>query len=456
MGEVVNYDATVAIKMLKSECASYTNSMHIEQFYPTVANFVKWLKLHPQWRGVIRWNEMLGQIEIVKEPPYYKQLGLIWTGPRPWNGDEDELALRDWFSDPTNNIGAPNKGDTRSIVGLAARGDSYHPVREWLRALPAWDGVARIAGDSLGREPFWAHYMGAQREQVLTKEQWRLYLSETAKMWFRNAVARVMNPGEKVDYILILESRDKGIGKQRWASEGLVPNRAWYRSASPSLSKPADFFRALQGAWIVERPDVENEIGDNFSSLKGMATESVGSWTPKFVEYQTDHPLSSVLYFSTNWIGGLEPEPDRRFWHIHIEKWIDVDAIARDREQIWAEALHYYDSGLPGYPDHNLEVKVFVPIQNDRAEKDLWTSIVRSNLDMIEVRGISKGLTPPLRTTDILVHWCGIRVKDLGSNHRTRHGGFEQRINKIMTDLGWIQKRIRINKQLRYGWIKNG
>ena len=65
----------------------------------------------------------------------------------------------------------------------------------------------------------------------------------------------------------------------------------------------------------------------------------------------------------------------RRYWPARITH-IDTDALAADREQLFAEALHLYRSGATWHPDAAFEQQHIKPEQAARYEEDAWVDAI--------------------------------------------------------------------------------
>src|SRR5262249_15151766 len=61
----------------------------------------------------------------------------------------------------------------------------------------------------------------------------------------------------------------------------------------------------------------------------------------------------------------------RRFWPIKAGH-IDVEALARDRDQLFGEALARYREGTRWWPDNDFEQQHIRPQQAARYEADTW------------------------------------------------------------------------------------
>lgn len=87
------------------------------------------------------------------------------------------------------------------IVDSTARRSPHHPVRNYLESLPAWDCKPRIA-------TWLIDYCGVESSDADPNQ----YAMAVGEKFLISAVARILDPGCKVDHILVLEG-EQGIGK---------------------------------------------------------------------------------------------------------------------------------------------------------------------------------------------------------------------------------------------------
>ena len=107
-------------------------------------------------------------------------------------GNRDDANLRVYLEE---NYGVTGKDKIKDAKDAVFTRHRIHPIREYLNAL-VWDGVPRL-------ETMMVDYLGV--------EDTRLNRAMTRKH-FVAAVARVMQPGCKYDYCLIVTGAE-GIGK---------------------------------------------------------------------------------------------------------------------------------------------------------------------------------------------------------------------------------------------------
>jgi len=132
--------------------------------------------------------------------------------------------------------------------------------------------------------------------------------------------------------------------------------------------------------------------------------------------------------------------------------------LERDRHQLWAEALHLFQSGHPWWLQEQELIDAATDEQEDRFEVDPWQDCIRDwvndpsqRLDR-EGGPISKPefvSTPEMVTmTDILIHAIGKDLERCGRADETRVGQIMSRIG------GWERKRLGPRNGRRYFYVR--
>ena len=153
-----------------------------------------------------------------------------WKHPSKYWRDADDAQLISYVD---SHYGTFSQRNYQIAVTKVADDRSYHPIREYLAALPEWDGVPRV-------DTLLIDYLGAENNS---------YVRAVTRKTLCAAVRRVQEPGVKFDTMLV-SNGPQGIGKStlisRLAGE-------WF-SDSLNLSDTKDKTAAekLQGYWILE------------------------------------------------------------------------------------------------------------------------------------------------------------------------------------------------------------
>lgn len=262
----------------------------------------------------IRLNELIGRIEAERLPWLDKKTG--WA-------DVHDSILTDWIARkygvefPVSKI--------RMALEKVSFNRRYHPIRDYLDGLPAWDGTERV-------DRLLVEYLEAEDT---------IYVREATRKALMAAVARVYRPGIKFDSMLVL------VGPQGAGKSGLFTSLAgeWFTD-SLKIDMMNDVKKAgeqLQGVWIAEIGEMAGMKKAEVEDVKSFITRKVDSYRDAFGHYKTDKPRQCIIVGSTNQEDGFlrDTTGNRRFWPVKIKKPDVVRTVDMPRDlvdQIWAEA----------------------------------------------------------------------------------------------------------------------
>ena len=278
--------------------------------------------------GSLAWDEFADCAMLVRELP---GIGRELPVPRPL-ADEDVHAMRLQCNvlygfEPAKDVAF----DTAYAV---ARERPVHPVRDWLRSLE-WDGRARL-GELLPR------YFGVPVEAV--GPNCRERLEHAARVLMIGAVARVERPGCRVDTVVVLHGPQ---GFRKSTSMGALAGPEWFLDAHLDL-KNKDTPMLLRGKWICELAELSAIRGRDVETVRAFISRPVDNYRAPYARIVREQPRQIVFVGTSN---DLHPFGDRmgnrRFVSVLVRHHGMPDALARDRAQLWAEAYHWYQKGVP-------------------------------------------------------------------------------------------------------------
>ena len=284
----------------------------------SLGNLVLILRHDPNLQG-IAYNSHRGSIVLTEKAP--------WRSPTDWKGatwsDDDDSSLRVYLEKGYNIYSPPKLNDALSAVSHER---SFHPIRDYLNALPEWDGIPRL-------EEIFIDYLGAEDS---------IYTREVTKKTFTAAVARVFVPGIKFDYMTVLVGK-QGLGKSTLFTK-LAGN--WFNdSLSMGDMKDKTAAEKLQGYWILEIGELAGFRKAEVEAVKSFLSRQHDVYRPSYGRRTVEYPRQCILVGSTNNDTGFlrDSTGNRRFWPVQ------VNGVSRDKaswnltsyavDQIWAEAL---------------------------------------------------------------------------------------------------------------------
>jgi len=405
-------------------------------------NLVTFFREDEQCRGAIRRNEFTQEIEIAGDLPLIA--GQPLADYRPLLDPEDILDAVMLAQE--NGFPSVGKLLVRDALISVARRRSCHPPREWLRGLE-WDGKERI------KHLFGTYFPSQLPAGSQARDDRVSYYEHVAACVLVGAVARVELPGCKVDCLPVL------IGKQGWnKSQGiraLVPDPAWFSDDLSTALIDRDTKESLIGKWVIELsefPHVKKEI----EKVKAFFARQSDRYRRAYGAGNRDWKRQCVFIASTNELEFIDLSGNRRFWPIPLSEAAKLDKIAHDRDQLWAEAVHWYDQDYKWWLPPSIET-LAATFQRSFIEDDPWTARVEEWLEGKyppnppgQRQPDSNGEWPPFVTHDVLVGY-GFSLTPGERNFITR--GDEMRMARVLKRLGYCQTQCWVNGFKRRWWF---
>jgi len=317
--------------------------------------------------------------------------------------DADVTAVQEWLQKA--GLASVSKDTTHQAVELRASERAYHPVRDYLNGL-RWDGTPRA-------EKWLAYYLGAEGDGLGE------YHRTIGRMFLISMVARVLKPGCKADHMLVLESPQ---GARKSTVCGILAG-AWFSDQLPDLR--GDGVRVSQhirGKWLIEVGEMAAMGKAETADLKAFITRDAERFLPKYARKEVHEPRQCVFIGTTNKDAYLRDETGgRRFWPVKLGR-IDTDALATDRDQLFAEAVALFKAGERWWPDQEFEAQHIRPEQDARYEADAWEQAIAHYLET----------KSRVTVMEVAVHGLGFEKARLGTADQRRIGAALDRV-------GWVR-----------------
>ena len=290
------------------------------------------------------------------------------------------------------------------LIFVVADRNRYHPVRDYLEALK-WDGVPRL-------DTWLSTYAGAEKSDLN---------SHFGRVFLLGAVKRVLAPGCKFDYALVLEDKRQGTGKSSLVQ---ILGGRWYADSLKLGMDAKETIERTRGVWIQEVPELGGMQNREVEAIKAQITTPSDRARMAYGRTTEVVPRQFVLFCTTNDDAYLKDRTgNRRFLPVRAGK-IDLKALARDRDQLWAEAYQRVKGGA----------STVLP-------EAMWSAAREAQDARVEVDPIKEQLTDMLEgvTGRILKEDLWLAIGRPHAASRTQRE--KNQLTAAMRELGWEPRK---------------
>jgi predicted P-loop ATPase len=351
----------------------------------TLYNLMQYMRNLPQLGKQIRHNELTGQVEWCGEPLC----------------DADYVDIQTMIEQAGFQ---PSKTDIPAAVARTALFNKYHPVREYLDALK-WDGTKRL-------DRFLHILFGADDTA---------YERAVGSRWMIGAVARVYQPGCKMDTMLVLEGPQ---GLKKSTALRTLFGAPYFTEMVNELRDHKRFVEQIAGKWVVEFAELSALRKADVELVKAIITMQVDKTRPSYGRHTVEYLRQCVLAASVNPKAGqgylTDSTGNRRFWPVACTA-IDLPRLERKRDQLWAEAVSRFREGEQWWLTEE-ESKLAAREQDTRMQGDVWEDT------------IAQFLTPGFAYTSSQILTEAVKMPIERHDQRAK-----ERVAAVMADLGWSQ-----------------
>ncbi|MCK1996813.1 virulence-associated E family protein [Psychrobacillus psychrodurans] len=331
----------------------YSKSGDLE---PVAINIKLILENDPKLKGKIGFDDFSKQPALLGSLPWRKERG----GTELWSNSDDE-DLRTYL-DLVWGI-KYGVGKIADVLGGVMRSNTFHPVRDYLNGLE-WDGAERI-------DRMLIDYLGAEESK---------YVMAVTRKVLVAAVARVMNPGCKFDYMLTLVG-PQGLGKSMvWDRLG----QEWFSDSMTSIHGK-EAYESLHGVWIMEMGELAATRKADVEAIKLFLSKRVDRYRVAYGKRPEEFRRQCIFIGTTNERDFLKDKTgNRRFWPVPVNKkrmkksWRDLDKETVN--QMWAEAVYQYKAGEELFLTGELEAEA-LSMQESHTEESPWFGLIQDYLD---------------------------------------------------------------------------
>lgn len=281
------------------------NRFKEEIFVQNTENMCRILRAHPEFAGKFRYDIFRNTFEQAIDGK--------------WKPFEDNDAVRvqtriQVLYPPFLKVGKDIVYDAMIKI---AKENEIDSAADWLRSL-VWDGKARL-------DQWIPITYGTPDDE---------YHQKVGANWLKGLVKRIVEPGSKFDYVLVLEGK-QGIRK---STSLLVLGGDWHVETTMSTDNK-DFFMQFQGKAIIEFSEGETLSRTEVKRMKAVITMQSDKYRPPYERTSQDFPRRCVFAMTTNQDQYLKDETGNRRWlPVAIKQNVNIEWLKENRDQLYAEA----------------------------------------------------------------------------------------------------------------------
>lgn len=380
----------------------------------TLSNIAIILDNDTRWAGKVRLNTFARKVEVNGE---------MIT-------DSAVLQAAIWM-DRTYGMSA-GKMAVQDAMTVTAAENPYNPIADYLNGLK-WDGKPRCP-----------HLFTGYLVGKVDSDEHRALLHAFGVRWMISAVARVMEPGCKVDTLPVLYGA-KGVKKSSAFSE-LVGDKRWFNDTALDPAKK-DAMEQLQGIWVYEWSEFDiwlKKRGEN--RIRNFLSRKIDHFRWTHAINVEDYPRQGVFIASTN-EREFMTDPERRFWPVDV-KAVDLDAIRADRDQLWAEAVHRYNAGTQWHLTED-EDRLLMTSSTEFEQNDPWEDLIARTIGgIVQIDNVTQPKMPEEFSISQLLEAMKFTARDMTKDAENRAG-------QCLRALGYVKTRKRDGSSRSWVWHRS-
>jgi predicted P-loop ATPase len=444
-------------EMNATQCQPPLEESEVEKIVKSVAKYQAGSSredLHKQRNGrtpgpdtpVSSWRDKLNTTKSGEAKETFNNLALALEYLAPWSTESWYDIVRD-----RGMVGTAPLDDTQvwsaaraieqqtampirnlKLVSSALRAHCHQRPRDviqaWLHALPAWDGMERLT-------EWLSDHAGVPKTA---------YTMAVSRLLPVSMVARGLYPGIQCRSVVIVEG-SQNIGKSKLVKT--LAGDEWYREVSGTL-EGKEAHMLMKGAWVVELSEMDVLLRTEEARVKSFITMCNDEYVPKYANDPVKLARRTVL------VGTINPEGDgsylrdqtgsTRYYPVHVGT-IAIEDIAACREQLFAEALHWFNAHtadwwcMPADATEELE-----RTREERRKEGVYEG-PRLGEWLAKVKAGTTEVTAPFHTEDVLRFCFNIPPERWNT-------AMKDQVGKAIGKFGWTTKSSRARGSVQRLW----
>lgn len=280
-------------------------------FSKNTENVCRVLRYHPDFSGRFRLDEFKNRMEIRDNDKWRPLI------------DSDAIVVQTRISIIYQFLRSVSKEMVYDAIIQVSKENAIDSARDFMQSLK-WDGKSRL-------DQWISIAYGTPDDE---------YHKTVGANWMKGLVKRVMVPGSKFDYVLVLEG-PQGVRKSTsFDIIGAMPDGENWHVESTMSADNKDFFMQFEGKVIIEFAEGETASRTELKKMKGIITTASDRYRPSYGRIAQDFPRRCVFAMTTNLEEYLKDETGNRRWlpvKVLLDK-VNIEWLTENRDQLFAEA----------------------------------------------------------------------------------------------------------------------
>lgn len=356
----------------------------------------------------VAFDEFLGEV-LVCEPDSEQ-----W---RPIREDDYFNAARCLEGRDFRSISTANM---REAILAAARERAFDSAKDWLNALPAWDGVDRVG-------PFLEQAFGVAPSE---------YATAISRYVWSALAGRVLEPGVKADMVPVVAGR-QGAGKSS-VVKAIAPFETGFGELNLATDE-ANLFREMRGRLVMELPELSGIRKREAEDLKRFVASTTNVWIEKYQTTKSVYPRRCIFFGTTNETAILNDPTGSRRWLPFECGACNPQWVIDNREPLWAQGAGMFrESGV----QYEAAERLARDVHEDFRANDPWEAQIARWLEAPGLSGVAPELRNAITTAEVMT---GLGIPTSQQNRAT-----EMRAGNALKALGYERTRVMTDGQRRY------
>lgn len=278
------------------------------KYIQSTENICRILRDYPEFRGCFRFDAFKNLYEV-RIHDTWRQLQ-----------DADSVIFQNRISVLFPQFGLVKKTTVQDAMMCLFAENTFDSAIEYVKSL-SWDGVPRL--------DTWLSVTYGTPDDI--------YHRAVGANWIKGLIKRIIEPGCKFDYVLVLEGKQ---GSKKSTSLAVLGGD-WHVETTMGADTK-DFFMQFQGNVIIEFSEGETLSRTEVKRLKAIITTQYDKFRPPYGHATINHPRRCVFAMTTNQSEYLKDETGNRRWLpvSVLFPQANVEWLAQNRDQLFAEAYH--------------------------------------------------------------------------------------------------------------------